>query len=104
MVKSLLAKHPYHTGFPLLSLVNADLDETPSASSAPKAKRQRVDPIDKGPDRMSLARDLFSEVCRQDRAGLFVQMQTLAKAYIEWANVDVESKRNSKGAFIFGCT
>ncbi|VDM30897.1 unnamed protein product [Hydatigera taeniaeformis] len=54
--------------------------------------------VDKSSARIALARQLFSEVCSLDitRKKLFVQMQALATAYIELANVDVEDKRSVK--------
>ncbi|KAL5970596.1 Serine-protein kinase ATM [Taenia solium] len=54
---------------------------------------------DKSGTRVVLARQLFSEVCSSDetRGKIFAQMQALTTAYIEWANVDVENKRNVKG-------
>ncbi|VDO02513.1 unnamed protein product [Rodentolepis nana] len=101
MVKTLLSKHPYHTGFPLLSLVNADLDETINVPMTSRAKRSRTElPADRNAARITMARQLFKDVCSINAgslAGLFGQMQNLARAYIEWANVDVENKRNAKG-------
>ncbi|CDS37595.1 serine protein kinase ATM [Echinococcus multilocularis] len=103
LVKTLLNKHPYHTGLPLLSLVNSTLDDPQGAASSTtisRSKRQRIEVMaDRDGGRVALARQLFSEVCRSGatREGIFAQMQALATAYIEWANVDVENKRNVKG-------
>ncbi|KAM7542492.1 hypothetical protein Aperf_G00000017064 [Anoplocephala perfoliata] len=105
LVKALLHRHPYHTGFPLLSLVNAELDDTedtPTGSNtASRAKRARLEtPADRGATREVLARQLFEEICSANegsRASLFGQMQNLARAYIEWANVNAENKRGTKG-------
>ena len=49
--------------------------------------------------RTALAQRLFSEVSAAlgARSEVLGQMQRLAKAYIEWANVDVEGKRNIRG-------
>nr|CDS25653.1 serine protein kinase ATM [Hymenolepis microstoma] len=101
LIKTLLSKHPYHTGFPLLSLVNADLDDTINVPLASHAKRPRTElPADRNATRITVARRLFKDVCSLNagsRAGHFGQMQNLARAYIEWANVDVEDKRNANG-------
>lgn len=58
---------------------------------------------DKGGARVALARQLLSEVCSSDvtRGKIFAQMQALATAYIELANVDVENKRIVKGPCFF---
>ncbi|EUB64032.1 Serine-protein kinase ATM [Echinococcus granulosus] len=102
LVKTLLSKHPYHTGLPLLSLVNAPLDDPQGGASSTtisRSKRQRIEAMaDRDGGRVALARQLFSEVCRSGatREDIFAQMQALATAYIEWANVDVENKRNVK--------
>ncbi|KAM3177162.1 hypothetical protein ACTXT7_005076 [Hymenolepis weldensis] len=101
LVKTLLSRHPYHTGFPLLSLVNADLDDTLNNPTTSRAKRSRTElPTNRNANRTAVARQLLKEVCSSNansRADLFEQMQNLARAYIEWANVDVENKRSVKG-------
>lgn len=58
---------------------------------------------DKSTCRDALARQLLGEICSSNggsMAGLFGQMQNLARAYIEWATVNVENKRSAKGASI----
>ncbi|VDN25380.1 unnamed protein product [Dibothriocephalus latus] len=107
LVVRLMLGHPHHTGYSLLSLVNADLDESPTVDSpAPRTsrpKRQKLDSLSvpvvapEKDTRQAIAAELFSELCHSQSGPVFLQMKKLAVALIEFANVDVEKQRGSTG-------
>nr|VZI31144.1 unnamed protein product [Spirometra erinaceieuropaei] len=108
LVVRLMLGHPHHTGYSLLSLVNADLDEIPTSeapaprtSSRPKRPKLNSPPtplvVTEKDTRQRIAAELFSELCHSQRGPLFLQMKKLAVALIEFANVDVEKQRGSTG-------
>ncbi|CAH8669535.1 unnamed protein product [Dicrocoelium dendriticum] len=117
LVERVTEWHPHHSAFILLFLVNADLDElyvTPkndksarnfAAPQRSRASRMTTEsnsapprPVSEHHGRANAARRVLNRLYDGRRGPLLRQMQSLAEAYVEWANADVDAHKGNTDA------
>ncbi|KER34015.1 hypothetical protein T265_00205 [Opisthorchis viverrini] len=115
LVERIVDGHPHHAAFTLLFLVNAELDDVYTAdsttglqrvtSAAQRSRQTRLNDTNnrmlsqnqttEQNSRIQAARRLYARLLEGRRGPLLQQMQSLAEAYVEWANFNVDKHRGS---------
>ncbi|KAG5443325.1 Serine-protein kinase atm [Clonorchis sinensis] len=129
LVERIVDWHPHHAAFTLLFLVNAELDDMYTAdsttglqrvtSAAQRSRQTRINDMSnrivsenhksqqttEQNSRIQAARRLYARLLEGRRGPLLQQMQSLAEAYVEWANFNVDKHRGSTADIPFpsGC-